>query len=648
MCGIAGIVSAERAIADPVQLARTLGAALAHRGPDDQGAWASADGCALLVHRRLAVIDPGPDGAQPMASLDGRHRIVFNGEIYNYRELRREAELRGARFRTASDTEVLLHIVAHHGPAGLARVRGMFALACWDAVERSLLLGRDRFGIKPLYVAATRHGVAFASEIAALRAGGFVEDSPSPAGVLAFLAWGSVIPPLTWQHGVETISAGGWYRWRGNTIERGVFADQRDPYRHESVPPQKSEGEYRERVGAAVRDAVRAHLVADVPVGVFLSGGIDSAAIVSAAASIGAADLQTFTVAFDDASSEADRARVAANAFGTRHHELRVDAPHVAADLPAILARLDQPTIDGINAFYVSRAVASTGIKAVLAGTGGDELFGGYPSFRRLPRAVAAKRAAGPLWPVVGAIGDRVMPGRLRTRWRHFAAGPGTFADAYRVQRGFLMPEELDAIAGPALRDDAGIWRDARRQVATAEQTLLAPLGLESPHASVARLESRLYLQSQLLRDVDVMAMAHGLEVRVPFVDHVLVDTVWPQLGCHPDLLRGKRLLYETLERPLPAEIVGHPKQGFTLPFARWMRGDLGPVVRDGLDRLARLGWIQADVPSRVWSDWETGRAHWTRPWGLAVLGHFLGAPAPSAERPWTDQATLPPAFDHA
>ena len=224
-------------------------------------------------------------------------------------------------------------------------------------------------------------------------------------------------------------------------------------------------------------------------------------------------------------------------------------------------------------------------------------MFGGYPSFVRLPRALAAKRALGPLWPLVSPAAGVLMPERLRHRWRHFARTNGSFVDAYRVQRGFVLPDELNDLAGPALRD-AGVWREACGALDAAERALLAPLGAEAPQASVARLESRLYLESQLLRDVDVMAMAHGLEVRVPFVDHELLDTVWPELGRHPSLLRRKRLLFETLERPLPEAIVGRPKQGFTLPFADWMRGELAPVVQDGLGQLERGGWI-AKAPPR-------------------------------------------------
>jgi asparagine synthase (glutamine-hydrolysing) len=292
-------------------------------------------------------------------------------------------------------------------------------------------------------------------------------------------------------------------------------------------------------------------------------------------------------------------------------------------ELPAVLAHLDQPTIDAVNSFFVARAVAATGIKAVLSGAGGDELFGGYPSFTRLPRALAAKRLAGRLWPAVGPLAGIFMPARLRARWRHFAATNGSLVEAYRVQRGFFLPEEVAALAGPALREGS-CWRDAVAEVQDVERALLSPTSPETPQAAVARLESRLYLGSQLLRDLDVMSMAHGLEVRVPFVDHDLVERVWPELAFHPDLMIGKRLLAGTLARPLPDAVVQHPKQGFTLPFGRWMGGELGPFVQDGMRRLSEAGWIAPEAPERVWAAWRSGAAHWSRPWGLSVLGHFL------------------------
>jgi asparagine synthase (glutamine-hydrolysing) len=392
-----------------------------------------------------------------------------------------------------------------------------------------------------------------------------------------------------------------------------------------AAPLEGSEDELERRLESILVDAFRYRMVSDVPVGVFLSGGIDSGALLSCASSPGSMPLQTFTVGFDHDTSEIGRAREVAALFGTTHHELHVTGGEVARDLPAVLARLDQPTIDAVNSFYVARAVASTGIKAVLSGAGGDELFGGYASFTRLPRAMAVKRMTAPLWPALGSLTGLLMSERLRARWRHFASSNGSFIEAYRVQRGFLLPEEVESIAGPALRDAR--WPEAVEIVRETERTLLAPiqpLSVERPQATVARLESRMYLASQLLRDLDVMSMAHALEVRVPFVDHELLGEVWPELALHPDLLRGKRLLSGTLERPLPPAVLNHPKQGFTLPFAQWMKADLAPVVRDGLQRLADGGWITSPTPHRVMNDWQRGVAHWSRPWGLSVLGHFL------------------------
>jgi asparagine synthase (glutamine-hydrolysing) len=617
MCGIAGLVRQGGAIErDP---SASLSAALAHRGPDGEGAWHSADGRVVLVHRRLAIIDPGPTGAQPMRTPDGRHHIVFNGEVYNYRELRRSLEERGERFTTGSDTEVLLRLLACDGPDALARVRGMFALACWDGGARTLVLARDRFGIKPLYVAATGDALAFASEIRALTASGLVERAVDPAGVMAYLAWGTVPPSLTWMAGVESLRPGTWLRRRADGgSESGRFADVASVY---ARPASGCTGQaLKDRVRDAVQDSVAAHLVADVPVGVFLSGGIDSSAILSAAVNAGASGLNTYTVRFDDHSSEHEYARLVASTFGATHHELVLDASRIVDDLPRILRHLDQPTLDAVNSFYVSEAVAKTGIKAVLSGTGGDELFGGYPSFRRLPAAVRLKRRLNPIAPAVGPALSAVLPERLSERWRHFMSGNGRVDNAYRAQRGLFMPAELERLAGPALRDR---WAPAAARVSTAERELFDG-GAATVEGDVARLETRVYLGSQLLRDLDAMSMAHSLEVRVPFVDHLLLDAVWPDLGLHPSLMRNKRLLHETLARLLPTAAVDRPKQGFTLPFATWMGGELEPFVRSGMSYLATSGWISPAAPDDTWNAWRRGATHWSRPWALGVLGEFL------------------------
>ncbi len=617
MCGIAGFVRREGAIErDPSAL---LSDALAHRGPDGEGVWHAADGRVVLVHRRLAIIDPGPTGAQPMHTPDGRHYIVFNGEIYNYRQLRDALEDRGERFTTGSDTEVLLRLLACDGVEALARVRGMFALAWWDDRARALVLARDRFGIKPLYVAATGEALAFASEIRALAVSGLVDRGVDPAGVMAYLSWGSVLPSLTWMQGVESLTPGTWLR---RTADGGVvqqrFADIASVYARPASGC--SEQGLKDRVRDAVQDSVTAHLVADVPVGVFLSGGIDSSAILSAAVNAGASALNTYTVRFDDSSSEHQYARLVASTFGATHHELVLDASRIVHDLQRILRHLDQPTLDAVNSFYVSEAVSKTGIKAVLSGTGGDELFGGYPSFRRVPTAVRLKRRLKPMAPAVGPAVSAVLPERLTERWSHFMAGNGRVDNAYRAQRGLYMPSELERLAGPALRDR---WSPTVARVSAAERALFDG-GAATTEGDVARLETRVYLGSQLLRDLDAMSMAHSLEVRVPFVDHVLLDAVWPDLGQYPALMRNKRLLHETLARPLPSAAVDRPKQGFTLPFAKWMGGELEPFVRSGMSFLAQAGWISESAPDETWNAWRRGAAHWNRPWALGVLGEFL------------------------
>jgi asparagine synthase (glutamine-hydrolysing) len=513
-------------------------------------------------------------------------------------------------------------MLALDGAAALDRVRGMFAIALWDADRRSLLLARDRFGMKPLYVAADEGQLTFASEIGALVAAG-VPRRPSPAGILAFLSWGSIPAPLTWLENVTAVEPGSWLRWCGGDLARGAFADTAQIYG--AAPDSSDDSSFVERVAGAVRDSVAAHLVADVPVGVFLSGGIDSGAIVSAAAAGGATRLQTFTVTVSDQISEAPRAREVAHQFATEHHELAVDGRNVVADFPLLLRHLDQPTIDGVNSFYVSRAVAQTGIKAVLSGAGGDELFAGYPSFRRIPAAMRVKRGAGPWWPTLSAAGRFAVPDRLRIRWDHFAATNGSLIEAYRVQRGFFMPAEIDEIAGPALQ---AALPAARAQLDAAERASMLPAGAETPTAAIARLESRLYLRSQLLRDIDAMGMAHGLEVRTPFVDHRLLETVWPHLGTRPSLQRHKRLLVTGLARPLPTAVTRAPKQGFTLPFAPWMTADLAPLVDEGLRAAESSGWIARGSARRLVDQWQRGAIHWSRPWGLAVLGHFVNGAA--------------------
>jgi asparagine synthase (glutamine-hydrolysing) len=619
MCGIAGLW-ASSPIPAPLALAERMDRALGHRGPDGHGWTQHDDGRLLLAHRRLAIIDPGAAATQPMTTADGRYTIVFNGEVYNYVELRRALEQHGDRFVTRSDTEVLMRLVLRKGPSALSEIRGMFAFALWDSEARALLVARDRFGIKPLYVSRQRDSVAFASEIRTLVASGACQQDVDAAGVLGYLRWGAIPGGLTWVRGVCALEPGTWIRWTRDFVpQQGRFADARELWTTGSEPPIGSDDELRERTQAALAESVRAHLVADVPVGIFLSGGIDSGALVATAT--GARDgLHTYTVVCDEQSHNEDAfAGAVAQQFGTAHHTLRADPGDILARWPRIMRHMDQPTMDGVNTYFVSSAVAETGVKAVISGIGGDELFGGYPSFRRIPRGARLRVVPRLLRAAAGRVATESRASWRVHKLRHAAEHADASFELYRAVRGWLMPPELEALAGPALRDAA-----TRERVDAAERTVDAAVSSGNIYADVARLESTMYMRQQLLRDADVMSMAHGLEVRVPFVDHQLIGTVWPGLGRRPALLARKQLLVRALERPLPDAIVSRPKQGFTLPFEHWIDGPLAGFVREGLDAAARDGWLHPAAPVTVLRDWQTRACHWSRPWGLAVLGHFL------------------------
>jgi len=553
-----------------------------------------------------------------MTTPDGRYTIVFNGEIYNYRDLRVDLARAGVPFTSASDTEVLLALLVRDGIAALSRARGMFAIALWDSAARTLTLARDRFGVKPLYIAACPGRVAFASEVAALRRAELVEREASPAGVLGFLAWGYVPSPLTWLRGVEHLPAGTWRTWDADGKHQGgTFADFTQVYARDNTVDER---ELCARASEAIRDSVAAHMVADVPVGVFLSGGIDSTAIVAHARGATSGELHTYTVAGDVPSmSEIEPARRVATFFDTTHHELMIGAAAIERALPSIIRRLDAPSVDAVNSYFVSQAVAATRIKAVLSGVGGDEMFGGYPSFQRIPAAMRTARWLSPVLPVTVIAAAAVSDWRAR-KLQHFATAPDA-ASAYRAVRGNFMPEEWPQLLGPAFDGRTGV--DARETLAAIEDRTFGERPAETTLATVARMETGGYLQGQLLRDIDAVSMAHALEVRVPFVDHRLAGTIWPALAHHPDLLNGKRLLRASVPK-WPDGIESLPKRGFTLPFDTWMRSGLRETALRGIESTVAHGWVNARAAAAVWGDWERGRAHWSRAWSLSVLGQFL------------------------
>lgn len=596
MCGIAGALGV-RVAAD---VARAMGGCILHRGPDGSALAPlhRADGgeAGAFAHARLAVIDPSAAGDQPMCTPDGRYTLVFNGEIYNFRALRHRLAAAGASFRSGSDTEVLLLGLARQGTSFLRELRGMFALALWDRDEEVATLARDPFGIKPLYLAEVAGGVVFASELRAVLASGRVPPVLDARAVVSYLAAGSVAEPMTAVAGVRALPPGTLVRLRAGAVSAPEsFADalwtppaapERDPVRAAR------------RVRDALRDSVEHHMVADVPVGFFLSGGIDSSAVVGLAREVAPGGVDTFTVVFDEAEfSEAAVARAVARRFGTRHHEIPLSGREMLASLPAAFAAMDQPSMDGLNTYVVSRGVRAHGLKVVLSGLGGDELFAGYPSFRR-------------------ARGMARLPGPLRRA----AASAASRLGGARAEKAALLLGDADP-ARAAYRASRSLF-GARRVGALAGQRT-APPG-QAPHdlsllQRVSWYETTGYMRDTLLRDSDVFSMAHGLELRVPFVDREVAAAA---ASVDDGLKLGrtsKPLLVAAVADLLPREVWDRPKQGFTLPFATWLRGELRAEVEAGLARVERVG-LDPAAARAVWAGFLAGRTGWSRPWSLYTL----------------------------
>jgi asparagine synthase (glutamine-hydrolysing) len=583
MCGINGIYAYHYA-ANPVdrqELLRTRDH-MAARGPDGKGEWISADSRMGFGHRRLSIIDLSEAGAQPMQSADGKLVITFNGEIYNYRALRKDLEAKGYIFRSQSDTEVLLHLYFDKGEAMVHDLRGMFALAIWDAERRTLFLTRDPYGIKPLYYADDGWTLRFASQVKALLAGSAIAQDADPAGQVGFYLFGTVPEPFTTYRAIRALPAG------ATLLVNRIGAHE--PHRYHSIARAYCEAECQARsrgraisksesrpeVREALLDSVRHHLVADVPVGAFLSAGIDSGALVGLMRDLGQQDVQTVTLAFAEfrgrPEDEAPLAEEVARLYGARHTTRLVTQSEFNADLPRIIEAMDEPSIDGINTWFVSKAAHEMGLKVAISGLGGDELFGGYPSFRDIPRWVRLLAAPSSV-PLVGKVSRMVA----RPLVGAFGGSPklagllelgGTYAGAYLLRRGLFMPWELSHVLDP------DIVREGLRRLAPlrliARELICRP---RSAHARVAALEASLYMRNQLLRDTDWASMAHGLEVRVPLVDAVLLRKIAPTvLAMTPHQAASPKAgLALSPSKPLPAGLVSRPKTGFTTPIAGWL-----------------------------------------------------------------------------
>lgn len=604
MCGINGIFAHSRS-ASPVSETELIASRdhMRRRGPDGAGAWIDPDARVGLGHRRLSIIDLSPTGAQPMANHDGSLMLTFNGEIYNYKAIRAELIAEGAVFASESDSEVLLQLYERRGADMLKGVRGMYAFAIWDARRQELFVARDPLGIKPLYYADDGGTFRFGSQVKALMAGGAIPVEIEPAAATGFYLWGSVPEPWTIYRGVHALPAGCTL-----TVTRDGPAKLR---RFHSVAQSYLDAERDAadlsdaEIAAALADSVAHHLVSDVPVGCFLSAGIDSGALLGLIRDAGQTDTQTVTLGFEEfrglPNDETVLAAQVAKHYGAKHHVRMVGEKEFADELPTILGAMDQPSIDGINSWFVSKAAHEIGLKVVVSGLGGDELFGGYPSFRDLPNWAGKfgfARHVRPLGALARVVAQGVGPERLGMHPK--AAGMleygGSYAGGYLLRRGVFMPWELGGMI------DRDMLRDGLERLGAGYGVGYA-LDPEPrmPFGKVATLETALYMRNQLLRDTDWASMAHSLEVRVPLVDPVLLATIAPAMVARG--VRGKGVLAAAPSIPLPDAVTNRSKTGFYTPVDQWIARQQGYEAGRGPDKSMSRNWARTLIERGEWHD---------------------------------------------
>ena len=599
MCGINGIFNYRESAAsiDRNALIRTRDHMI-KRGPDGQGEWIDPNGRIGFGHRRLSIIDLSPTGAQPMVSADGQLVVTFNGEIYNYPAIRQSLEARGRIFASQSDTEVLLHLYAEKGEAMVQDLRGMFAFALWDRRRKRLLLVRDPYGIKPLYYADDGKTFQFASTVKALLAGDQVSKQPDSAGAVGFYIFGSVPEPYTTYRAIRSVPA-------GSTMVIDA-AGAAEPKQFFSIPAVLGQAEHSRSLAAdevdhvcraAFLDSVRHHLQADVPVGAFLSAGIDSCALVGLMRDAGQTEIRTVTLTFEDfvgtANDEAPLAEMVARYYGTEHTTRQVGSAEFARDLPDIFTAMDQPSVDGINTWFVAKVASELGLKVAISGVGGDELLGGYSTFTSVPHRM---KRFGRIARMIGnnSLLDRASDATRMLGIHPKAAGllrySGSMGGAYLLQRGLFLPSELDCVF-----DDPGFVRDGLNRLDPIGHIgRMLQDGPTSTFGQIATLETSFYLQNQLLRDTDWASMAHSLEVRAPLVDSTLLARIAPVMAqtTRPS---GKQLLAAAPTKALPAAITQRRKTGFSIPVEAWASSAVAEFRRPNkkTDKIWARSWAR-------------------------------------------------------
>jgi asparagine synthase (glutamine-hydrolysing) len=591
MCGIAGILALDSTLDTSSKQLELMQNALQHRGPDDQGIYVSENQQAAFAHTRLSILDLSSAGHQPMSTTDGRYWITFNGEIYNFAKLREQLVTEGEHFNSHTDTEVILKLYKKIGADCVQHFRGMFAFAIWDDREKTCFLARDPLGIKPLYYWQSGSTLVFASELRAVLASGLPAVKMSSEGLHGYLLTGSVPEPYTLIEGVKCLATGHTLHWQnGNITQQQYWQIDFTPQAIDPIPA-------REKVRAAVIDSMQHHFVSDVPVGLFLSGGIDSTAVLALAQQTQTEPLRTFSIAFAETEwDESSIAKRTADHFGAKHTEYKITATVAIELLPEFLDAIDQPSVDAFNTFCVSKVAHDHGMKVVLSGLGGDEIFGGYPSFQKISQMMNWRRKLQTIPLLASSIGKGLSTwgnSPKLNRLGNFLQQPLNSASAYGTYRGVFSPAEAQIIAQQYLPD----------KLAYSHQPVPSESNCSTLEDEVSYLEIGNYMRNQLLRDSDVMSMKWGLELRTPLVDRVMLEAVAP-IPSQIRLAAGKQILIQAIPE-LPEWVINRPKQGFAFPFDRWMSSEFGNYFQN------------INIPPHI------SLEPWSRRWSLAMLQHW-------------------------
>lgn len=630
MCGLVGIFAANSQGIVSEQVVRSALEAMKRRGPDGTNFYIDND-LICLGHLRLAIIDLSDRADQPMRLQCKKTRrnliLVFNGEIYNYRELQTRLEHLGHTFRSKSDTEVILHAFEEWGKSCFAEFRGMFAFAIWDEDANQLILARDRFGIKPLYYSQTEDFFVFASELKAFLNFSFVDKKINPQALGMFLRQGWIAQPQTLYQNIFALEPGTVMVITKFQVPSSKFQVRQYTFTNISdsfTQPQEkiSLNEAVEKTKSALLDSVQYHLVADVEVGAFLSGGLDSSVIVALMREAQQEKLTTVSAVFPGTDyDESAKAKLVAETFKTNHLEIEITGRDFLDHLESILAAMDQPTVDGVNTYFVSLAAKQAGLKVIVSGLGGDELFYGYPSFQVVPKFMQFL----PLlkYRPIRAVVNWITQMNLWDRRLAKLLGMIETSDvlpaaisAYFNYRGLFNNSQVASLIAPEL---SNLVNAEDIQI---NQYLPQIEKIQDLSKVISLLEFNFYLKNQLLRDSDVFSMAHSLELRVPFVDNVLLETI-TKIPENYKIKSGiqKFLLVETVKDLLPPKILQQKKQGFVLPLALWLKGEAKDIV---VSELTRSKIYNQKTIFLLLKKFFKGQIHWSRVWSLFVLNRFL------------------------